>query len=245
MKTRLLFGVAAVFICGAAAVGGPLKVVSTSPEFWAAGVNPASQKTVSLTFDEPIRLGFTDWFGLDVLSPSSNLKTTVTPDRKTCSINVQLQPGKVYICALNERGIPGVGFQSENGTSLAPTYLVFQTSGPVAPADAPPRVLATSPQSAAQHVDPTKLTSISVTFDKPMRVAKHGLQMIENKNVVDLSKARFQYSADGKSFALVYPFRPSSSYEVTLNSTENIGFTSTTRIPLWPVRFAFTTGPAQ
>ena len=40
---------------------------------------------------------------------------------------------------LNERGIPGVGFQNDKGISLKPTYLVFQTAGNRLAEDAPPR----------------------------------------------------------------------------------------------------------
>ena len=32
---------------------------------------------------------------------------------------------------------------------------------------------------------------------------------------------------------------------IELNNTEDIGFASTKRIPLWPVRFGFTTGRPQ
>ena len=36
-------------------------------------------------------------------------------DLKSFSLRVTLLPGKVYIMALNERGIPGVGFQNDKG----------------------------------------------------------------------------------------------------------------------------------
>ncbi|CAN5531268.1 hypothetical protein BH20VER1_BH20VER1_08290 [soil metagenome] len=71
------------------------------------------------------------------------------------------------------------------------------------------------------------------------------MQITEDKKPVDLSKAKFQYSADGRSFSVAYQFKPSSTYEFELNSTQNIGFASAQRIPLWPVRFAFTTGQPQ
>src|SRR6266498_133499 len=155
------------------------KVVSASPTFWAVGVNASSQKTISLTLDQPMRSGFSDWFGRDVLSPPSDLHTLLTSDRMTCSVEVRLKPGKVFICALNERGIPGVGFQNEKGLTLRPTYLVFQTAGTVAAQDAPPRVIRSIPQHGAT-VDPRRVQSLTITFDKLMNPKKHGLHLFEN-----------------------------------------------------------------
>lgn len=222
------------------ALADPPKLVSTSPTLWAVGVSP-TQKAVTLTFDQPLRTGFWDWLGRDVLSPPSNLHTSISADRLTCSLDVRLQPGKVYILGLNEKGLPGVGFQNEKGLSLPPTYLVFQTAGTFASDDAPPRALATRPAADAQQLDASRLKAVTIAFDKPMQTQKHGLQMLENKKEVDLSKATFQFSADGKTFTLAYDFKPSSTYEFTLNSTRDIGFASKQRVPLWPVRFAFST----
>src|SRR5947209_15005551 len=111
-QANLLFTVS-LFFCATLAFAEPLNLISTSPSSWAANVNYMTQKTISLTFDQPLRARFTDWIGFDVLSPPSNLHTTFTSDHKSCSIEVRLEPGRVYICGLNERGIPGVGFQNE------------------------------------------------------------------------------------------------------------------------------------
>lgn len=59
---------------------------------------------------------------------------------------------------------------------------------------------------------------------------------------MDLTRTPFTYSADGKTFSLTYAFKSSTHYEVQMNSTEDIGFAATNRVPLWPVHFAFTTG---
>ena len=40
----LIFGTA--LLCVTAAVADPLKLVSTSPSFWAVNVNPLAQKTI-------------------------------------------------------------------------------------------------------------------------------------------------------------------------------------------------------
>jgi len=217
------------------------KLVFTSPRFWEVNVNAAAQKEISLTFDQPLRNGFWDWFGRDTLSPASDLHTLITSDRMSCSVKVNLAPGRVYICGLNERGISGVGFQNEKGQSLPPTYLVFQTAGNPAPDDAPPRIAKTAPGNGTQQVDPAKATAIAITFDQPMSTKKHGLRLFENEKSVDISKLAFSYSSDGRTFTLPYTFRTGTQYRLELNSVSDIGFSRANRVPLWPVQISFST----
>jgi len=220
----------------------PPKMVATSPKFWEIGVSASKQKEVSVSFDQVMRSGFWDFLGNNVLTPSTNYETTMTPDLKSFGLKVTLQPGKVYIMGLNERGIPGVGFQNDKGISAKPTYLVFQTAGNPSQEDAPPRAVSTSPVNGAQEVDPAATKGITVAFDRAMGVRKHGFHLFEGKQPIDLKAVTFTYSADGKVFTLNYPLKPSTHYEVEMNSTEDIGFAAATRVPLWPVHFAFTTG---
>lgn len=190
--------------------------------------------------------GFTAWLGRNSIPPEIDLgDSTVSDDRKTFVLNVAMEPAKVYVLALNEKGIPGAGFQNDKGESLPRHYLVFQTAGTPPPNEAPPRVVSTTPTNGSQQLDPTRLKSLAITFDRPMQVTRHGLHMIENKKEIDLSTAKFEYSSDRKGFTLGYEFKPSSTYEFELNSTQNIGFASAQRIPLWPVKFAFSTGHPQ
>jgi hypothetical protein len=244
MNRPLLFRVLLVGFLATPALADPLKLVSSSPQFWAINV-ASSQKTITLTFDQRLRSTLTDWIGLDVLSPPSNLQTKYSSDHASCSIDVHLEPGHVYICGLNERGMPGVGFQSEKGFPLPPTYLVFQTAGTASPDDLPPHVVKTIPANGATALDPTKLKSIAISFDTAMNTKKHGLHLLEDKQPVDISRAVFQYSPDGKTFTLAYDFKPSKTYTLELNNLHDIGFSRTTRVPLWPVQFTFSTGSPQ
>ncbi|CAN5527713.1 hypothetical protein BH20VER3_BH20VER3_00340 [soil metagenome] len=221
----------------------PPKVVSTSPKFWEVGVTPSSHPAVTVTFDQMMRSGFWDFLGNNVLPPPTNYETTMGADRKSFSLMVRLEPGQVYIMALNERGISGVGFQNEKGISSKPLFLVFQTAGSVASEDAPPKALGTIPASGARDVNPETTLGFVVNFDRAMTPAKHGMHLWENKQRVDLNRTAFTFSADGKTFTLNYPLKPSTAYEVELNSTEDIGFQATNRVPLWPVRFSFSTAP--
>jgi len=149
--------------------------------------------------------------------------------------------GKVYVFALNETSVEGVGFLSNQGRSATPSYLVFQTSGAPSQEDAPPRVVKTVPLSRAQDVNPATTRAITVYFDKAMETKKHGFHLFEDKQPVDLKAVTFTYSADGTTFTLNYPLKPSTHYEVEMNSTEDIGFAATNRVPLWAVHFAFAT----
>lgn len=214
-------------------------IVDTSPKPWQVGAS-ASQKELTVTFDQRMNPGFTAWMGRSSLTPPLDITSKISEDRRTFSIHVDFQPGKVYVFGLNEKNLPGVGFQNERGQSAAPYFLVFQTAGTPAPDDTPPRATQTNPPNNAQ-VDASRVKALAITFDRPMQTAKHGMQMLENGKEVDLSKAKFVYSTDGKTFTIGYDFKPSATYEVVLNSTQNIGFASAKRVPLWPARFGFST----
>ena len=218
------------------------RIVSSSPRFWDVGVNSGKQDFISVTFDQPMRSGFSSWLGKSSVAPDSETEPVISPDFKTYRLSLHFHPGKVYVFGLNEVGIPGVGFQTEKGIALRPTYLVFQTAGSPSQEDAPPRALSTLPANGAQDVNPATSKGITVAFDKAMEIKKHGFHLFEGKQPIDLKTVTFTYSADGKVFTLNYPVKPSTHYEVQMNSTEDIGFTATNRVPLWPVHFAFTTG---
>ena len=237
------FGVLLALCAASAFAQGP-QIVESSPKFWETGVNPRLN-VISVTFDQRLRHGFSSWLGAGSLLPESGLESSSSADGRVFSLTVNLAPGKVYAFALNEREIPGVGFQTTRGIPLRRHFLVFQTAGDPAPDDAPPRVVSTLPANGAQQLDPAKLLSASVTFDRPMNIKQHGLQLLEAGKPVDLASARFQYSADGRTFAIAYQFKPATSYEIVLNSVNNIGFASASQVPLWPLRFAFSTGQPQ
>ena len=225
----------------AAGPATPPKLTVTVPALWAVGVNP-SQKEISLTFDQQMSPGYTAWLGRSSLPPEVDINSTMSQDRRTFAMKVKLlQPGKVYVFALNEKAIPGVGFQNETGLTLPSTYLVFQTAGTPKPEDAPPLVVRSLPTNGDPQVDPAKTKAIVLTFDRPMQTAKQGLHVFENNIPVDLSKSRFGYSPDGRTFTLYYDFKPSTSYRVALNNTNDIGFASVSHVPLWPVQISFST----
>jgi hypothetical protein len=234
----LLITFACIEICNAE----PPKLTATSPAFWAIGVNSANQKVISLTFDQPMRSGFSSWLGRSSVAPSSDAAPILSDNRLTFSLPVGLEAAKVYVFALNEKGIPGVGFQNDKGLTLPPMFLVFQTAGTPAEEDIPPKVVRVSPANGTQHVNSAMTKSVIITFDHAMNNKKHGLHLFENGKPVDISKAPFAYSPDGLTFTFSYKFKPSTEYRLDLNSINDVGFSRSNRIPLWPVRISFTTG---
>jgi hypothetical protein len=157
-------------------------------------------------------------------------------------LGVDLQPGRVYVFGLNEKQIPGVGFQSSRGVSLPRQYLVFQTAGTPAADAAPPSLARTGPSNGEAGVDPARAGGIELVFSRPMRRKGHGMILFEDGQRVNLADAKFQWSDDGLTFRLVRPLKPRTAYRVQMNANDNIGFASAQRIPLWPREFSFETG---
>jgi hypothetical protein len=218
----------------------PPVVATSSPPSWAFNVD-ARQKTITLTFDRPMAAGYSAWIGQSSLAPESTFESHLSQDRRTFAIDVRLQPAKVYVLALNEENIPGVGFQTIGGLSLAPYFLVFKTAGNPTLDDTPPRVLRSMPANGMQGIDSTSFKAIIIAFDRPMTPKKHGLHLFANNQPVSLAKVPFNYSPDGLTFTLPYNFKPQTQYRLELNSVADIGFTRANRIPLWPVRIMFNT----
>src|SRR4051812_29440630 len=86
-------------------------IASSSPPFWATNVNPSSQKEISVTFDQRLRYGFSSWIGPSSVIPETVGDSKMGADARSSSVSVKLEPGKVYVFALNEKSISGVGFQ--------------------------------------------------------------------------------------------------------------------------------------
>lgn len=236
----LLFG-APPFSAIARERPAPPKIMRTEPDLWSVDVRP-SMKKLLLTFDQPMRPGFTAWLGRRSVLPEIQLSDAISGDRKTFEIGVELQPGKVYVFGLNEKAIPGVGFQTAAGISMPPHYLVFQTAGSAASEDRPPAVARTFPAADAIDVAPNSAPGIIIEFSMPMMTDSHGAMLTEGGKPVDLKNAKFSYDPEGTTFTLQHPLKSNATYHVELNSNRNIGFRSSNRIPLWPARFRFSTG---
>ncbi|HEW79189.1 MAG TPA: DUF3887 domain-containing protein [Phycisphaerales bacterium] len=102
------------------------QVVSTKPAAFANNVS-ASLKRIKVTFDQPMMDESWSWVGGDDTYP----KTTGQPryDRRgtTCSLPVNLQPGKVYWVGINSARYKN--FQTTEGVSAVPYVILFATKG--------------------------------------------------------------------------------------------------------------------
>ena len=223
------------------------KIVGANPGFWARDVPPTTG-TISLTFDQPMRPGFSAWAGPSALLPEEfGAKERFSADLRSLGLDVKLAPGNVYVFGINERGKPGVGFQNAQGTSVPPHFLVFQTAGQPAPEKAPPVLKESIPKNFDMSVDPAKVRSLAFTFDRPMVRDAHGLTLTAGGVPVDLGEVPFQWDEEGTTLTLNHQPDPNTLYRATLNSTFDIGFRSDlARIPLWPVTVTFrTTNPSE
>lgn len=232
-------------VAGSAAAqtrGAPPRILESRPSFWEVGVSPVRVKRMSLTFDQPMRAGTSAWLGRSSVLPETRMEDEISPDYRTMYLGVELQPGRVYVFALNEKQIPGVGFQSSRGISMPRQYLVFQTSGTPSADDAPPSLARTAPSNGETGVNPARPGGIELVFNRPMRRKTHGLILFEAGQRVNLGEVKFQWSDDGLTFRLPRPLLPRTSYRIQLNANDNIGFVSAQRIPLWPREFSFETG---
>src|SRR5690349_1931264 len=97
------------------ATPGPPALVSSSPALWAVNVDATKQKSLSVTFDQPMRPGFSSWLGRSSVAPDIRDHANISDDHLTYTLPVSLEQGKVYVFALNEKAIPGIGFQTEKG----------------------------------------------------------------------------------------------------------------------------------
>lgn len=223
----------------------PPQLVQTEPAAWSTSVRP-SLRRVLLQFDQPMRPGFTDWIGRRSLMPAEfTLDDHISPDLRSQWLDVSLEPGRVYVFALNERGRRGVGFQNQRGVAMEPHFLVFRTSGQMLAEHSPPQVVSTSPEHQASDVDPALFTGISVTFDRPMMTDDHGFIVAVNNQLLRLDEIEFEWNDEATTCLLRLPLLPQSRYRVILNSQRNIGFRATNRAPLWPVQLSFQTTDAS
>lgn len=229
-----------------ASLRGPApRLEQTDPAAWSTSVRP-SLRRVRLQFDQPMRPGFTDWIGRRSLMPDEfSLEDQISPDLRNQWMDVQLEPGRVYVFALNERGRRGVGFQNQQGVAMEPHFLVFRTTGQMLFEHSPPEVASTSPKSNATDVDPAEFSGISVTFNRPMMTDDHGFIIATDGQLLRLDDTLFEWNDDATTCLLQLPLRPNSRYRVILNSQRNIGFRADNRVPLWPVQFAFETGESS
>ncbi len=226
----------------------PPELVLTSPAMWDDRVEPGKQRLL-LSFDQPLRPGFTDWMGRNQRGNFRRLRDGqderqdegISDDQMSVWLEVDLDPSTLYIFPLNERGRRGVGFQNTRGLVMAPRYLVFRTAGPVDPAEVSPLVESTNPVNGSTDLDAARLGAVTVIFSEPMQRDQHGATLLAGDEALELTDDDWNWSGDGTAFSITHDWQPATDYRLLLNSERSIGFANQAGIPLWATELRFTT----
>jgi methionine-rich copper-binding protein CopC len=125
MRCASLAFAAALALAGVAAAQptAAARVVATSP---AVGAQvPASTSALSVTFDRPMQPSWS-FAGRPQDAPSYVSQPSLSPDGRTISVAVQLQPGRSYVVWLNSESYKN--FRDAQGQPAEPFRLTFSTS---------------------------------------------------------------------------------------------------------------------
>lgn len=103
----------------------PPVVVKTSPPAGATEVDP-NLAEIKVTYSKDMLGNSWSWGKLtDLLFPKLTGKPKYEADKRTCTLPVQLEPGKTYAIWLNAENL--TGFKDAGGRTALPYLLVFQT----------------------------------------------------------------------------------------------------------------------
>jgi hypothetical protein len=222
---------ACLFAAGAVAGGELPRLVESRPAHWATDVDPA-RDVVTLRFNLAMRSDTHALLGRSSLLPGRVGEPSLGSDAKSFSVPVKLESGRSYVFALNERGLPGVGFQSVGGDAAAPGFLVFRTRGEGPEDQLPPKIRELVCGLALLG---SRTVEVTVKFDRAMSSRSHGLSVVQGGAVIPVDSARATYAAKDRAWHFVFEAGP-GPIDLVLNSDDNIGFRSESGVPLWPVR---------
>ena len=103
----------------------PPSVVNTVPQSGAVDVDPGLSQ-ISVTFSKDMMDGNWSWTqNSDDTFPEIIGKPKYLDDKRTCVLNVELEPGKTYITWLNSQRYGN--FKDTDARSAVPYLLVFET----------------------------------------------------------------------------------------------------------------------
>ena len=121
------------FLAGAAAWGAelsveslPPSVIKTVPTCGDTSVDAGTTTRITATFSKKMAGGTWSWVRMSKESfPETVGKPKYLNDRRTCVINVKIQPKKTYVIWLNSKKFRN--FKDTGGNPAVPYLLVFQT----------------------------------------------------------------------------------------------------------------------
>ena len=104
----------------------PASVIKTVPESGNTNVDATATTQIKVTFSKGMMDGSWSWSQIsDETFPQLIGKPRYLDDKKTCVVDVKLQPKKTYVIWLNSQKFGN--FKDADGKSAVPYLLVFQT----------------------------------------------------------------------------------------------------------------------
>ncbi len=133
MRTMMITSVCIVLLAAGFAMGQeitvksmPPSVVGTVPQSGDTAVDAALTKQITVTFSKEMTDGSWSWAQMSKETfPEIVGKPKYRDDRKTCLVDVRLEPHKTYVVWINSEKFSG--FKDVDGNSAVPFLLVFQT----------------------------------------------------------------------------------------------------------------------
>lgn len=126
LASLMLFAVSMAAAAGPSIKSLPPSVVKTVPECGNINVDAATTTQIKVTFSKDMMDGSWSWTQLsDETFPQIIGKPRYLDDKKTCVVDVKLQPEKTYVIWLNSEKLRN--FKDTDGNSAVPYLLVFQT----------------------------------------------------------------------------------------------------------------------
>ena len=104
----------------------PPSVIKTVPECGNTNVDAAATTQIKVTFSKGMMDGSWSWSQIaDETFPQITGKPRYLDDKKTCVVDVKLEPKKTYVIWVNSHKFQN--FKDADGRSAVPYLLVFQT----------------------------------------------------------------------------------------------------------------------
>jgi hypothetical protein len=222
----------------------PPRVVAVSPAEDALNVDPTLTE-ISVTFDQPMADGSWSWMLLQACGLYPGQRGGPTPhydaERKTCTLPVKLEAGKVYAVGINS--FRHNGFRSATGKVAVNHGWAFAT-GPLPPEALPPHAVKVEPANGATDVDPA-LTEIKATFSRPMKRDSWSWVYQNNSGTYPGYQGGPppQFDEAGLTCSLPVKLSPNTVYAVSLNSYRHTGFQDAAGKPALPYGWTFKTRP--
>jgi hypothetical protein len=104
-----------------------LRVISTEPELGATDVDPSITEIV-IVFSQPIRQSYSFVKHVDLGEFPEMTDDPTFPDMQTCTLPVQLEPGKTYAIGINSPDHKNFVSLADETLSAEPYVLVFSTA---------------------------------------------------------------------------------------------------------------------